>query len=556
MARAYANYTTNVTATLQSQPIPGRETEMVANNAGGYGFALDDWERLNRFLIIGSESGTYYVGEQKLTAQNAATAIRCIKADGVRAVKLAQDINVNNRAPKTDQQLFLLALALKHGDADTKAAAEAAVPFMVRTGTHLLHFAAMLDGLGGWNRTKRRIVGGWLTRADADRAAFQMLKYQNRDGWTMRDILRVTHPTAPTPEHDAAFAWAANKLTEDKAANLPSVLRDHRAMLANGNDAVTQALWGWSKGLPREALPTEAINTPAVQAAMLSDMPLHALIRNLGNLSASGVLANGSKEAAAVAARLTDHAALRKSRVHPFAILLAALVYQTGHGVRGGKTWAVNPVIVAALEDAYDAAFASVTPTGKCILVAIDISGSMADACMGTPIAASTAAGAMAITLARLEPHALVVHFDVAVQRIVPVTRRTAISGLGLTTGGGTDVGAPVRWALGEATNDAYSRLWGGSFGHVGQPATQAPAQRQEFDAFVILTDNETWTGRAHCSELLERYRREVNRNARLVCCAMAAGHGNVVDPADPLSFGCAGLDASLPALVGDFIGR
>lgn len=556
MVRAYANYAQNVSITPQSQPIPGREVEMVANNAGGYGFILDDWERLSRFLMLGSEGGTYYVGEKKLTAENAATAIRCIQTDGPRAVEMAREINVTNRAPKTDQQLFVLALAMKHGDEATKTAVAAALPQMVRIGTHLLHFVGMLDGLGGWNRSKRRLIANWFTNRDADGVAFQMLKYGNRDGWTMRDALRLAHPLAPSPQHNAAFAWVTNKLMDEELPNLPSVLANHRTMLAAEGSPVKRALWGIAHNIPREALPTEAMNTPEVQRAMLPSMPIHALIRNLGNMTASGLLANGSEESASVAARLSDPDTLRKARVHPFAILLATLVYRQGAGIRGSKTWTPVPAILSALEDAYDAAFANVTPTGKRILVAIDISGSMGSTCIGTPIPASVAAAAMAITLARLEPNAMVVQFDTAVQSIVPVTKRTGIASIQATHGGGTDLGAPIRWALGERTEVAHSRLWGGGFGMIGQQANQLEATRQEFDAFAILTDDETWAGNAHASELLTRYRRMVNQRAKLVVCAMAANHANIIDPNDVLSFGCAGLDANLPVLAGDFIGR
>jgi len=555
---AYRNYAQSVTVTPQSQPIPGREAEMLPNNAGGFGFKLDDWERLTRFLVVGSENGTYYVGEQKLTAENAATVIRCIKADGPRVVELARDINVNNRAPKTDQQLFTLALAMKHGDEATKKAVAAAVPYMVRTGTHLLHLVGMLDGLGGWNRSKRRLIAEWFTGKKAESVAYQMLKYQNRDGWTMRDALRIAHPVAGSPQHNAAFAWATGKLASlgEAATEIPTCLAMHVHMLAAEEmTPVQKALWGIGNGLPREALPTEALNDPAVQRALLPDMPIHALIRNLGNLTASGVLANDA-DAALVAGKITDKDVLRRARVHPFAILLAMLVYRTGAGFRGSKTWVPSKAVMSALEDGYDLAFDNVTPTGKRILIGVDISGSMTASCMGTPVSASTAAAAMALTLARLEPHATVVQFDTAVQRIMPITKRTGISSLEASNGGGTDLSAPVRWASGEKTTEGMSSLWGGGFGRVGRPSAQLAPQQAEYDAFVILTDNETWAGRAHPTQALEAYRRTVLPGAKLVCCAMAANHGNIVDPNDPLQFGCAGLDANLPSLVGDFIGR
>ena len=45
----------NTRKTPQSEPIPGKA--MTPNSAGGDSFAVDDWTRLERFLILGSEGG-------------------------------------------------------------------------------------------------------------------------------------------------------------------------------------------------------------------------------------------------------------------------------------------------------------------------------------------------------------------------------------------------------------------------------------------------------------------------------------------------------------------
>ena len=243
---AYVNYGQPVFANLtpQTEPIPGREQDMVKNNAGGMSFKLDDWERLNRFLILGSDGGTYYVDESKLTQQNAACVIRCLQLDGQRVVAAALDVNVNNRAPKTDPQLFVLVLALKHGDLGTRRVAGAAVPKMVRTGTHALHVAAMIDSQKGWGRLKRRVLAEWFTGRTADDVAFQVLKYQNRDSWHMRDLLRMVHPKAPTAAHDSVFAWVTGKLTDTKREALPQLLKTHEALAVGdiGSRAGTASL--------------------------------------------------------------------------------------------------------------------------------------------------------------------------------------------------------------------------------------------------------------------------------------------------------------------------
>ena len=73
--------------TPQGLPIPGRD--MVGNNAGGFVFKLDEWKQLERFLILGSEGGTFYVSERKLTAENANHVLLLLKKDGLRVVSVA-----------------------------------------------------------------------------------------------------------------------------------------------------------------------------------------------------------------------------------------------------------------------------------------------------------------------------------------------------------------------------------------------------------------------------------------------------------------------------------
>ena len=86
--------------TPQSQAIPG--SNQVPNSAGGFAWAVDDWTRLERFLILGTEGGSYYASERTLTRENAEAVERCIVADGVRVVERIVAISDAGRAPKND----------------------------------------------------------------------------------------------------------------------------------------------------------------------------------------------------------------------------------------------------------------------------------------------------------------------------------------------------------------------------------------------------------------------------------------------------------------------
>src|SRR6266550_7405360 len=58
----------NRRVTPQSQPIPG--STQVRNSDVGYSWEVDDWTRFDRFLILGADGGTYYIGERELVKQN------------------------------------------------------------------------------------------------------------------------------------------------------------------------------------------------------------------------------------------------------------------------------------------------------------------------------------------------------------------------------------------------------------------------------------------------------------------------------------------------------
>jgi len=52
----------NRRVTPQSLPIPG--SNQIRNSGGGYSWQVDDWTRLDRFLILGAEGGTYLFGRK------------------------------------------------------------------------------------------------------------------------------------------------------------------------------------------------------------------------------------------------------------------------------------------------------------------------------------------------------------------------------------------------------------------------------------------------------------------------------------------------------------
>ncbi len=174
----------------QWAPLPGQ----APNSAGGFAWAVDAWTRLRRFLVLGSEGGSYYASEWLLTRENAQAVEECVHEDGPRAVAEIVRVSTEGRAPKNDPALYALALAAGTGDVETRQAALAALTQVARTGTHLFQFALFVEGFRGWGRSLRRAVGRWYAAQAVDALSYQAVKYRQRAGVTHRDLLRLAHP--------------------------------------------------------------------------------------------------------------------------------------------------------------------------------------------------------------------------------------------------------------------------------------------------------------------------------------------------------------------------
>lgn len=541
----YAAHYSKRGPTPQSQAIPGREAEMTPNNAGGVVFQVDDWARLNRFLILGSEGGTYYVGERPLTIDNAQAVQRCIQKDGPRVVQTVVEISDQGRGAKNDPALFVLALCASDGNIHTRRAALAALPKVARIGTHLFHFAEYVNKQRGWGRALKRAIANWyLDRKDLP---MQAIKYQQRDGWSHRDLLRLSHPKAKTHEDVAIFDWVCGRNKESEW--LPPLITTFERLKKNPDANYAAELIN-SVGLPREAIPTELLNSVVVWQALLKNMPLTALIRNLGKMTSIGVIKPLSRELDTVVAALGNKEYIRKSRLHPLAILVALKTYAQGHGDKGSLHWVPVPQVIDALNEAFYLAFGNVEPSGKRIFMALDVSGSMRTTIQGTNITAREASATLALVTATVEKQYHIMGFSAA------NPYATSYRGMGGKWGPGepgmTPVNITPRMRLDSVIKTIESIPMGGT--DCSLPALYATRNELTVDGFVIYTDNETWHGAIHPSQALAAYRKKSGINARQAVVAMTPTQFTIADPNDPGQMDVVGFDTATPQVISDFI--
>ncbi len=572
-------------------PLPGQK----ANRAGGHGWSIGDWHQLQRFLVLGTEGGTYYASEAEMTRENAHVVERCIQEDGVRTVEIIAQMSESGSAPKNDTSIFALSMCITFGDTQTRIAAGRALPRVCRIGTHLFRFLSFvhewhggpkgsmeLAPLGsrrqmrGMGRVLKAAVQDWYEKKPAEKLAYDAVKYRNRHGWTHRDVLRVAHPRGASSSHELIYDWLTQEGPSKQVLPIPAdhqdlvlldaydTMKRMTALVDSKDDPMNMSLNSVTElirtyHMPREAVPNQWLKRPEVWEALLDDMPMTAMIRNLGNMSKVGLLTQGSAASRKVADQLGDEEHLRKARVHPIQVLSAMLTYAQGHGFRGDNVWEPVTRVTDALHDAFYAAFGNVRPSGKRILIGLDISGSMGfhtqwgtrsfsaeglagkltifdradsfNTIAGVPgLSPGIAAATMSLVTAKAEEEYSIfgfsdqfVHLNISPkQRLDDVFKE-----IEQHTMGGTDCSLPMLYAL---------------------------KSKMEVDAFIIYTDNETWLGEMQPVEALRKYREETGIAAKLVVVGMTATDISIADPDDEGMLDVVGFDTAAPNIISDFI--
>ena len=505
---------------------------------------------LHRFLILGSEGGSYYANERKLTLENAAAVKRCITSSdnsGIDAVGEIIVLSQGRRAPKPGPLLFALAMAASYGSDAVRWQALNGLPKVARTGSQLQMYIHYIGTMRGWGRGLRRAVGEWYTQRPVKQAVYQSVKYRQRYNWTHRDLLRKAHPKGNEPMGEV-FAWITHGTLPGFDPYFALIHAYEQAKTANPKALAALIR---AHDMTWKMMPSEQLDKPEVWEALAERMPLTALIRNLATLTRVGVIA--PMKSAWVCERLNAIGNARTedfTRIHPINVLSALLTYRSGKGVRGSNTWTPVPQVVDALDQAFDQSFATAPQTNQRFYLGIDVSGSMASgAVAGVPgLTPRMAAAAMAMAIARREPNHYIAGFANGRDPSRHVGHR-----FGSTMGGATM--APLSITATDSLADAVHKTQGLDFGGTdcALPMLDALEKKIPVDCFVILTDSETWAGPIHPAEALRKYRQEMGIPAKLVVVAMVSNGFTIADPEDAGMLDVVGFDSAAPALIADF---
>ncbi|UVK61208.1 Ro-like RNA binding protein [Streptomyces phage Angela] len=545
MSNALNNAAKSLNKTAQTQRA---RKDQVKNDAGGFVFQVSDQSRLERFLILGVDGGTYYVSEVNHAKRNVDFLNEMIERDEASVLSTIVDVSVNGRAYKQSPALFALASVIAHGK--DKQAVKAVFNRVVRTGTHLYEVLNYLTSLNvGWGRSKREIVASWFDR-DADKLAYQAVKYRSRrfgeQVWTLRDVMRLSHPKIADP---AVAKFALGKLGDGETHSVKAIAGFQAMQKAQSVDDVHAVLRQYEM-LPWETIPTQFLKDVSVWKRIFANGQLRgqALVRNITRLARIGAFQD-MRFAAAYAGQLTNQELIVQTRLHPINFLNASVVYNEGQmkTVRDRfgwereervKDWQTESVIVDALNEGFHKAFKAVEPAGKRTMLALDVSGSMSAKANGLDLSCAQVSAAMSMAIARTEP--------------AHIIRGFTSSGYGWGAAKElTDLGISARTDLATAMRNVQCHNWGGT--DCSLPMRWALARGIEVDTFVIITDNDTWAGEIHPFQALKEYRKKTGIDARLAVLGVQATEFTIADPSDAGMMDFVGFDSNAPRVLADF---
>ena len=658
--------------------------DQVLNCSGGYVWKLSTIEHVNRYLVLGGakDMGNYYKQADEVSHECALSVLQMIRSPDssqfVQLCDLLKAVSLGGRAPKQEPVLLSVAAAIVFAkNAKEKEIAFETAKACIRIPTHMFMLAGFVRDLSmaktvdkgkGWGTGFRRTMAHYYLSHTGRELAFHMTKYQNREGWTHADMIRMLHinpssladdgarlmfdyvmmkyarkPKVPSEKTLSALASqkvviapnpfkpltkaefveklntistppiptsasiavvvpvaAANaqkpgaQTVASKVAGFVSALtsvmpsssssavatttkpatEDDTFVVISGEDdeeglsqkkktssssqsqlqqvafllkhlhALHEA--GEKKDIPlacalirsgrlvREHVPTTLFGSKEIWLTLLETMPLEALLRNLGKLTQIGVAAEKHRE---IVARLVNQTEVLKARIHPIKVLIASKIYKNGCGDSGSLTWTPNAYISVALTDLFRLSYGAVTPTGKRIMLGIDVSGSMSTPVLGSKVLTCRDASiAMALLYLETETNVSAVAFSNEL----------------------TDLIAPSRFQIrrGMTLDQALAATNGMAFSSTNcvLPIHHAIKHNLQIDAFIILTDNETYAPSEHPQNALVRYRELTGITAKLIVLGMTGNCFTIADPTDRNTLNLAGFDTSTPEIASMFM--
>ena len=409
---------TTLFASTRGSLLPAATTH---NEAGGLAYARTPQAALALYAATGCLNGTFYA-----SADTQLDLVLALCAQVAPDFVARTAVYVRQTAHMKDMPALLLA-SLSVRDREAFAAA---FPRVVDNGRMLRNVVQILRsgrvGRKSMGSLPKRLVRTWLEQASVN----QLIHAAIGNAPSLADVIKMVHPKPADAEREALYAWVIGKPYDE--ARLPETLRAYEAFKRDAQGELPELPFQYFTSLPL------SVSQWTVLARRAS---WQSLRMNLNTFQRNGVFED-AHAVAMVADRLRDPEAIRRARVFPYQLLTA---FQA--------TARLPDRIGAALQDAMEVATRNVPTLDGDVVVAVDVSGSMASPVTGYRKGATTGtrcvdvAALIAACIQRTNPQARVLPFDTDVRELRLNPRDSVMTQarqLAALCGGGTNISAPL----------------------------------------------------------------------------------------------------------------
>uniref|UniRef100_A0A7C4R5F6 TROVE domain-containing protein n=1 Tax=candidate division CPR3 bacterium TaxID=2268181 RepID=A0A7C4R5F6_UNCC3 len=489
--------------TLENLDLGVIETPFV-NKEGAPTFRRELAEQVIQVLTTNTLENTFYVGKDELKEDTVRVLEKMKNKDPeflAKALVFARNEGYLQKVPTMG--LAVLSTSDARGG---KEFFKKAFNKIIQTPDNLSEFVRVVKkenirkGLGG---VALNSVKEWLKNI----SGYQAVKYSatstnNREKFTLRDILKLARPKPENKEMEERFGWIVNgwkEVGEQESPTNPQIWALEKIKRSENNEEIIDLI-------ERAKLPWEAVipavkkMNPEIWESLMRQMPYMALLRNINNFSKNGLLEK-DENVEYIVSKLTSQRELEKAKVLPFRLYTAWKAYQSKN-----KDNSVDSRIVNALETALENSFVNIPEIKGSLAIGSDVSGSMSMQVSdkGDTSCREICGVFTGALLKKSKDKTHVLPFETVVKKenflasdsILTNTEKIARMG-----GGGTAVGAPIEHLL---------------------------KKKIKVDNFIGITDNEDWAyGRDYFSrysflEAWREYKKTINPKAKAFLITLA----------------------------------
>ncbi len=490
------------------------KNKLISNQAGGRAFQLDHRQALAQLAATGTLNHTFY---QNAQAQLEQVLALTQNIDATFIAKTAVYTRKNNHMK--DMPVLLLAILSQLEQNLFKAV----FPLVIDNGKQLRNFVQIMRS-GAIQRKSlsslpKKMINQWLINANDN----QLLSANIGNQPSLADVLKMTHPKPKNANQDAFFAYILGKKYE--LEQLPTKV---------------QALEKFRQGLTQDVpdLPMQLLTNLSLSAQQWAEIAKNGgwqmLRMNLNTFARHGVFEIEGMDNVIVN-KLQDQDMIRKSRVLPYQLM---------------TTWAalddaVPQIVRQALEQVMQAALENVPRLTGRVVVAVDVSGSMASPVTGYRKGATSklrcvdVASLFACALKQVNPDIEIMPFDTQLHSLNIVEHESDASLLGRLKQ--VFSGNKTRSIFEVAKQ--FAALGGGGT-NCSIPLKRLNRDQTAVDLMIYFSDNESWADQLrtqHKTGMLYEWDILKQRcpHAKLVCVDLQPyTHTQAPERADTINIG------------------